>query len=208
MLLDRRYGHDVEYRKIDSKVNHHLSLLKECPFIKRTFDLEDGHAYVFDGGRMQIGRVESAEFSSLELVEHTLIIRHIWITESNRGRGLGREAMTLVRDMFIDTNVALFLWAIPIEIPVYDAHGCTVIDDPAKQKKLVSFYEELGWVVQDPVNLYVPVMLMEMVGRYEKYSLIPAPMVLAGKKLPKGLKKQIQRDTISGEEWFRECGLS
>ena len=72
MLLSRRYGHDVEYRKIDSKVNHHLSLLKECPFIKRTFDLEDGHAYVFDGGRMQIGRVESAEFSSLELVRKAM----------------------------------------------------------------------------------------------------------------------------------------
>ena len=208
MFRDRSSAYEVGHRKFTSKVNDNLERLKESPFIKKTYDLEDGYAYIFDGGRIQIGKVEATEFSNLELVEHTLIIRHIWIGNSSRGKGLGREAMELVRDTFIDTNVALFLYAIPIEIPVYDAHGCTVIDDVSKQRRLVSFYEELGWVVQNPVNLYVPVMLMFMVGRYEKYSLIPAPMVLAGNKLPKVLKDQIRRDTITGDQWFKDCGLA
>jgi len=189
-------------QKVKSKCTDELYRLENHPDFTVTSKNDDGISFQFNGGSMEIGLPQGCEYSSKTLVEGMLVLRLLYVSKDNRGKGIGTEILNKVLEAYKDSPAAMVIYPIPVELQGW-THIPQMVQDIALQHRLILFYERVGFKCLSYSKLYNVRYLVDLFERYQFKKLTPSAMGITFKETPKEVADEIKACTISSEDMFK-----
>jgi GNAT superfamily N-acetyltransferase len=191
-----------EVPRVNTKVRNELYRLEEHPDFKVIAKENDGINLKFDGGVVELGLPDVNEYKSKTLVEEIVILRLLYIDKKRCGEGIGTKILKTIIQAYEDSSAAITIYPIPVERTAWSRIP-QMIEDLTRQRKLILFYERLGFKCMKYELIYNMRYLMELILRYSFKKLTPSAMAITFKNTSGDVKAELNRCTITSEEMLQ-----
>ena len=92
-----------EQQKVKSKVRNELYRLEDHPDFTVASKDADGISLQHEYGNIELGLPQGFEYSSRTLVENIVILRLLYVSKNQRGKGIGTEILNKVLEAYKDS---------------------------------------------------------------------------------------------------------
>ena len=189
--------------RVLSRVQNELYRLEDYPEFKVLTKENDAIKFKFDGGIIEIGLPDVNEYSSTTLVEEIVILRLLYVDKKRRGEGIGTRILKTILEAYEDSSAAIVIYPIPVQLAAWSLEP-QMVQKLSLQKKLIKWYERLGFKCLCYNKIYNIRYLLELMHRYSFKKLTPSAMAITFKNTSGEVRDELKRCTVTSAEMFKD----
>ena len=96
--------------------------------------VHDLRSWQFDSGVVEFALPEGYEYWSESLMQHLVIMRLLYVDKQRRSKGIGTEILKKVLEVYKDSQAAIVIYPIPVELKGW-THYPQMVEDLSHYKK-------------------------------------------------------------------------